>query len=249
MAGGASGGYAYLGTPMSLVVQTSTARRSYAVPRGCAPTALARDAVALTCGDFDPPIVMLLTDGTFRAVAIPPGAVIQTLALGSEWLLGDDEFSPDGVHEEDTTYAIGWRSGRSIERGQTDPLGARSYPDVDAASLRAPFCALAVRLPRGDGPFEQTGVRALDKAGPWILESTDRSFVVKRYGRAGDVVHLTISPSADRAACPARTRSRISTTGGSSRRACPGRRRHRSPGRRRRRRRRRRSSRCPAAAY
>jgi hypothetical protein len=194
--GGGDGGYAYLATPTSLVVQTASARRAYAVPPGCAPTALASDAVALACPDVYAPIVMLLPYGTFRAVSIPPGAVIHTLALGTEWLLGDDEFSPDGVHGEDTTYAIDWRSGRTIELGQTDPIGAHAYPDLDDPGLRAPLCAPAVRLSRGnDAPFEQTRYATLAKVGPWILESTDRSFVVKRCGRAGDVVHLTISPS------------------------------------------------------
>jgi hypothetical protein len=97
----------------------------------------------------------------------------------------------------DTTVALSRSTGAVVDLGPTDSFRRRAYPDLDAVGLRAPLCSPAVRLETGGcGPFDLTRYARVTKAGPWILETTLRSYVVKRCGRRGDVLHLTISTAA-----------------------------------------------------
>ncbi len=204
--GGAAGGFAYLQSPTSLVVQEQRTRRVYGVSMGCQPMALARDAVALSCQGVKAALILRLASGNVTGVDIAANALsdgqpsgdVTPLALGTQWLLGYYTSPLDYPHNETaTTVAVNWRTGATVYLGSADPLGPRAYPDLNAPGLRARLCAPTVRLPSDAGTFDDTRYAMITKAGPWILERKQDGFAVRRCGRLGDV--LDPRPIADAA--------------------------------------------------
>ena len=194
--GGAAGGFAFMQSPTSLVVQSSRTRRVYTVSSGCRPTALASDAVALSCQGVQAALILRLASGTVSSVYVganplgdvQPNGDVTPLALGTQWLLGYYTWPLDYAHSEDTTVALNWRTGATVDLGAADPLGPRAYPDLNAPGLRARLCAPTVRLPSDAGTFDLTRYAMVTKAGPWILETKQDGYAVRRCGRHGDVL-------------------------------------------------------------
>ncbi|MCW3047636.1 MAG: hypothetical protein JWO74_1920 [Solirubrobacterales bacterium] len=187
--GGADGDLAYLQTPTVLVVtRQDRSRHEYAVPTGCAPDALTNDVVALTCpaGPDRPqaPTILRLSDGRLQPVAVPPDiAGVGVVSVGAHWLLGDASFAADAVgHLSEGIVAINWTTGRALELGREDPLGVRSYADLDSATLRRRLCAPITRARYGGGASDRTRYAVVNKIGPWVLEKASESQWLQRCG-------------------------------------------------------------------
>jgi hypothetical protein len=193
--GAAAGNYAYAASSTALVVQTPRARRTYTVPAGCRVAGVASDAATLDCTPFVlSPVVLDLATGKLDAVPVPAAvtavAMIDPLAIGSQWVLGDERFSPDGVHSEEEVVAVKRATGAIVDLGAGDPLGVHSYPDLNAPGLRAPLCSPITRLTDSQSVFDLTRYATVEKAGQWVLQTTPTSQVLQRCGHHGDIVRF-----------------------------------------------------------
>jgi hypothetical protein len=187
--GGAHGDLAYLKTPTVVVVtRPDGSTQEYAVPTGCAPDALTDDAAALTCpaGPDRPeaPAILHLSDGRLQPVPVPSGiAALGAVSVGAHWLLGDASFSTDTVgHLSEGIVAINRTTGRVLELGRHDPLGARSYADLDSTTLRRRLCAPVTRARYGGGASDRTRYAVVSKIGPWVLQSAAETQWLQRCG-------------------------------------------------------------------
>ncbi|MCW3046208.1 MAG: hypothetical protein JWO74_492 [Solirubrobacterales bacterium] len=187
--GGADGDLAYLQTPTVLVViRQDSSRHEYAVPTGCVPGALTNDVAALTCpaGPDRPraPTILRLSDGRLKPVAVPPEiGDLGVVSVGAHWLLGDASFYTDAVgHFSEGIVAIDWTNGGVLELGRDDPLGVRSYADLDSATLRRRLCAPITRARYGGGASDRTRYAVVSKIGPWVLQSASEAQWLQRCG-------------------------------------------------------------------
>jgi hypothetical protein len=201
--GAAAGNYAYAASSTDLVVQTPSARRTYAVPAGCRVAGLASDAATLDCTPLVPrPVVLDLATGRLDAVpvaaAVTATAMIDPLAIGSQWVLGDERFSPDAVHGEEKVVAVKRATGAIVDLGAADPLGVHSYPDLNTPGLRAPLCSPITRLPDSQSSFDLTKYATVEKAGQWVLQTTPTSQILERCGHHGDIMRFpSNTPASD----------------------------------------------------
>jgi hypothetical protein len=190
--GAAAGIYAYAPNSTSLVVQTPSARRTYTVPAGCRVAGLTTDAAALDCTPLVlAPVVVDLATGRLDAVpvaaAVTAIAMIDPLAIGSQWVLGAERFSTDGVHSEEKTVAVKRTTGAIVDLGAADPLGVHSYPDLNAPGLRAQLCSPITRLAASQSSFDLTKYAAVEMVGQSVLQSTPTSQVLQRCGHHGHI--------------------------------------------------------------
>lgn len=201
--GAAAASYAYAASSTALVVQTPSARRTYAVPTGCRVAGLARGVAALDCTPLVlAPVVLDLATGGLDVVPVPGDVtavgMIDPLAIGSQWVLGDERFSPDDVHSEQKDVAVKRTTGAVVDLGGGDPLGVHSYPDLNTAGLRAPLCRPITRLAASQSPFDLTSYATVEKVGDWVLQSTPTSQVLQRCGYHADVMRFSRNtPSSD----------------------------------------------------
>jgi hypothetical protein len=176
---GSSNAYAYQPTSTTVAVRAPATRlRTYTVPAGCVPEAIAAGAIGLTCraGGNALPVVLTLAGGKLTTVPVANTDTFQfsaISAIGLNWLrvtASANPFSND-PHAINVSGLVERVTGRVVSLGSGDPYPATSFPDLDRANPGRPLCSPVARARNGafGSVTRYAAVSAIDG---WVVQNS-----------------------------------------------------------------------------